>query len=138
MDSGIRELSEYRFQRAKEDLETAEENVQNGKYKASINRSYYAVFHSIRAVNALKMFDSRKHSGVIAYFNREFVKEGIFSKDASRIIDSMFRLREKADYDDFYVASRQQAEEQLEKAKTFLRMIEPYLNSQWEGSNVHT
>lgn len=76
MESSIKELSQYRYQRAIEDFETAEENLKNGKYKASINRSYYAVFHGIRSVNALKEFDLRKHSGVIAYFNHGFVKSG--------------------------------------------------------------
>ena len=64
------DLAKYRLARAKEDLETAAGNLDNGKYRASVNRSYYAVFHSIRAITALDHFDSSKHSGVIAFFNQ--------------------------------------------------------------------
>lgn len=59
-------LCRYRMARAEEDLLTAENNHQSGFYKAAINRSYYAIFHSIRAVNILDGFDASKHSSVIA------------------------------------------------------------------------
>lgn len=40
-------LSQYRLERAKEDLETARLNYTNGMYKAAVNRSYYSIFHAI-------------------------------------------------------------------------------------------
>lgn len=58
---------------------------------------------------------------------------GVFKRDASKIIDTMYRLREKADHDDFYVASRKQAEDQLKKAKQFLEMISIYLEQKWKA-----
>ena len=42
----------------------------------------------------LDQFDSSKHSGVIAFFNRSYVKSGIFDKSISKMIDTAFRLRE--------------------------------------------
>jgi hypothetical protein len=78
-----------------------------------------------------KQHDSSKHSGVIAYINREYVKTGIFDKRLSKILDTTFRLREKADYDDFVVISFDAAKEQLEKAKEVINMVEPYLKQQW-------
>ena len=81
MEGSVMDLAKYRLARAKEDLETAEDNLENGKYRASVNRSYYAVFHSIRAVTALEHFDSSKHSGIIAFFNQHYVKPGIFDKE---------------------------------------------------------
>ena len=98
MDSSVVDLSKYRFQNATEDLEASELLLNEGRVRQSVNRSYYAIFHSLRAITALDQFDSRKHSGIIAYFNRTYVKAGVFDKEISRIIDSAFRLREKADY----------------------------------------
>lgn len=46
----------------------------------------------------------------------------------ARIIKDCSYLREKSDYDDFYVASRQEAEVQLENAKKFVAAVEAYLN----------
>ena len=102
MEGGMIDLSKYRFQSANEDLETAYLLMESGKFKASVNRSYYAIFHGLRAVTALAEFDSSKHSGVIAFFNRMYVKEGIFDKGVSKLIDTAYRLREKGGLSGFY------------------------------------
>ena len=128
MEGSLRELAGYRMQRAREMLEASEENLKIGQYKTSLNRSYYAIFHAMRAANILKKFDSSKHSGVIAFFNKEYLKEGILDRSLSIIIKNSAFLREKSDYDDFYIASRKEAEKQLEDAKVFLWAVEQYLN----------
>lgn len=43
------------------------------------------------------------------------------------MIDTAFRLREKADYQDFVIISKEKTVEQLEKARTTIEVIEPYL-----------
>lgn len=50
----------------------------------------------------------------------------------SKMIDTAFRLREKADYQDFVIISKKQAGEQLEKAGKIMKMVMPYLEEQWE------
>lgn len=102
-------------------------NLKIGQYKTSLNRSYYAIFHAMRAMNILKGFDSSKHSGVIAYFNKEYIKEGIMDKELSVIIKSSSFLREKSDYDDFFIVGRTETENQLASAKVFLEAVEKYL-----------
>lgn len=129
MEGSVIDLAKYRLDRAKEDLETAADNLENGKFRASVNRSYYAVFHSIRALTALDHFDSSKHSGVIAFFNQHYVKTGVFDKEMSKMIDSCYRLREKADYDDFYLVAKDEAVQQLEKAKSIYQIIETYVKN---------
>lgn len=72
MESSIEVLSKYRLERAEEMLDASRENLNIGQYRTSLNRSYYAVFHAMRAVNIRNGYDSSKHSGVIAYFNKYF------------------------------------------------------------------
>ena len=72
MENGVKVLSEYRLERAREMLDAAKQNLNINQYRTSLNRSYYAVFHAMRAVNILDGYDSSKHSGVIAYFNKNF------------------------------------------------------------------
>lgn len=127
MESSLKELAGYRMERAKEMLSAAEDNLKIGQYKTSLNRSYYAIFHAMRAMNILKGFDSSKHSGVIAYFNKEYIKEGIMDKELSVIIKSSSFLREKSDYDDFFIVGRNETENQLASAKVFLEAVEKYL-----------
>ncbi|OUN67559.1 antitoxin [Drancourtella sp. An57] len=99
MAGSIKDLSKYRYERSSEELENAKTMLESGKFKLALNRSYYSIFHGIRAVNVLDEFDSSKHSGVIAHFNQYHVKTGDFPKEASRIIRTSSEMREHADYD---------------------------------------
>jgi len=47
-------------------------------YKDAISKTYYAMFTAIRAILASVSVDFSKHSSVIAYFQREYIKTGIF------------------------------------------------------------
>ena len=129
MEGSLKELAKYRMERAKEMLEAAEGNLEIRQYKTSINRSYYAIFHAMRALNILKGFDSSKHSGVIAYFNKEYLKTGTLDKALSVIIKNSSFLREKSDYDDFFIASKKEAAAQVSEARRFLEAAEGYLLS---------
>ncbi|EOS69910.1 hypothetical protein C818_02148 [Lachnospiraceae bacterium MD308] len=129
MAGSIKALSKYRFERCFEELENSKILLDSGKFKLSLNRSYYSIFHAMRAVNVLDDFDSSKHSGVIAHFNQFHVKEGHFPKEASKIIRTASEMREHADYEDFFVASRQEAEEQFLKAEKFHNLVQDYLET---------
>ena len=70
MDGSVIDLSKYRLETAKDDLGTARKNYEDERYRASVNRSYYAIFHALRALTALDQFDSGKHSGIIRASSR--------------------------------------------------------------------
>lgn len=55
------------------------------------------------------------------------VHSGDFEKGTYKIIDSAYRIREKCDYSDFFVVSREEAEEQIKKAVIFLKEVQNYL-----------
>lgn len=95
-----------------------------------LNRSYYAVFHAMRALNILKGFDSSKHSGVIAFFNKEYLKTELLDRKLSVIIKNSSFLREKSDYDDFFIAGKKDAEMQVEDAKKFMQAVRRYLEKE--------
>ena len=127
MQLDLATLCKYRLERAKEDLRAARVNHDSGLFKASINRSYYAIFHGIRALNILDGFDASKHSSVIAHFNQYFVHTGKFERGIYKIIDGAYRIREKCDYSDFFLASKEDSAEQLAHAETFLQTVEAYI-----------
>lgn len=127
MDNRQEELSRYRIQEAKDSLKVAEHCLKEGLYKDSINRSYYTAFYAIKAVLALGTIDFKRHKDVVAYFNKEYVATGIFSRELGRKLGMLKQLREKSDYDDFYIASKEQAQEQFETAKYTVEKIEKYL-----------
>lgn len=124
-------LSKYRLEQAKEFLESAIKNLEMNEYKTANNRAYYSVFHSMRAVLALDEVDFKKHSGVIAYFRENYIKTKIFDRNCSDIISSTSLIRNKSDYDDFYIAEKNETIEQIENAKVLYEAVEKYLNIKW-------
>ena len=107
-----KELMMYRLAGAREKLDSSKLLLDNGNYKDSIGRSYYAMFSAVRAILALDGVDYSKHAGVISYFQREYVKSGIFEKQYSKYLSQAFQIRNQADYEDFYIVSRSDAAEQ--------------------------
>lgn len=131
MESSVVDLSKYRYQRSRENLRDAWILLDARSYKSSVNRSYYAIFHCLRAVTALDSFDSSKHSGIIAFFNMHYVKTGIFDKAVSKMLDKAYRWREKADYKDYEEVTENTAKEQIMNAEKIMAVIEPYLQKRW-------
>lgn len=117
------------MEKAKEDLETAGSNFNDNKLSQSINRSYYAMFHAARSLLALDKFDSKKHTGVISFFNQHYIKTGKIEPEYSKMLTAAFKIRNKCDYNDFYIAAREDAQIQLENAKKFLKRLEEYIET---------
>jgi len=127
MENRLSDLSKYRMEKAKEDLEASELMFKNGKFSQSINRSYYAIFHAVRALLALDKFDSQKHSGIISYFNQNYIKTGKIEVEFSKMLTAAFKIRSDSDYKDFYVVAQEDAELQLDNAKKFLKRMQEFL-----------
>lgn len=132
------ELSKYRIQNAEETLEAAKLLCEHQSYKDSINRSYYVIFHAMRAVLALEGADYKKHSGVIAHFREKYIKPGILPVELSDIIGQASLIRNQSDYEDFFLASAEEAKEQLANAKVFLEEIQCYLLTAYESAHEET
>ena len=124
-------LSKIRLEIAKERIMFADDILALGDYKTVANRSYYATFSAMRAVLALDGFDSKKHSGVIAEFRKDYLKTELLPKELSFIIDALVEIRQGSDYDDFYIVSKEEVEEQLENAKIFVKEVEKFLSTKY-------
>jgi uncharacterized protein (UPF0332 family) len=114
---------------AREKLLSAEILMNAGQYKDSIGRSYYAMFSAIRAVLARDRVDFAKHSGVISYFQKEYIKTEIFDRKYSKYISTAFQIRNNCDYNDFFLVSKDDASEQYEHAKEICEAVEKFLDS---------
>lgn len=123
------ELSLYRLEKAKKDLADAKKTLELEMYDTAANRSYYAIFHSARAILALDGLDYKKHSGVISRFQQDYIKTEIFDKNMSNIIKSAFDMRTESDYEDFYVISKADVIIQVSEAEEFVTTIESYIKS---------
>lgn len=119
-------LISYRLEQAEECVNSAEVAIQTS-LKMSINRSYYAILHSMRAVLALERFDSKKHQGIISAFRQRYIKTGKFATHFSDVIHTAFTIRNYCDYQDFYIAAESDARQQLENAKELHKAVRNYI-----------
>jgi uncharacterized protein (UPF0332 family) len=122
-------LSRYRLSRADETISAAEALIVQGYYLDAINRTYFAIFQLVRAVLALDGVDFKKHSAVISYFQREYVKTGKFNTAVSKYINAAFKIRNDSDYEDFFIVSRSDAMEQLSHAQAVRTAVAEYIKS---------
>ena len=113
-------LSKYRFEQAKENLEEASLLFNESKFKGASNRAYYCIFHVMKAICALDEVDFKKHSGVISYFNKEYISTSIFSRELGKRIGEARFYREQSDYVDFYIITKEECEEQINTARMFV------------------
>ena len=124
----IKALSEYRLNQAKENLIEAEALYNINRYKGASNRAYYAIFHAIKSILALEEVDFKKHSSVIAYFNKEYISKEIFSRELGKRISEARFYREKSDYVDFYIITKEECESQIETARETIKCVEEYID----------
>ena len=122
----IGDLVRYRIETAKSDLLSANILLKEEEYRGANNRAYYAVYHAISAVHALDGKSYKRHKDTLANFNKAYVKTEIFPKTFGRRIARAEEIRHASDYDDFYIATREKAEEQILTAKELIEQIEAY------------
>lgn len=123
MDNKATDLCIYRIKNAEETLDTAKLCMEYKRYKDSINRCYYAV----KAVLALEEIDFKRHKEAVAYFNHNYVATGIFEREVGKRLGRLKRKREISDYDDFYVASYDEALESCETVEQILESVRQFL-----------
>jgi len=91
------ERIKFNLQAAEDRLRAAKKLLDDDLIVDSINRSYYAIFYSARALVAKDKVDFSKHSAVISYFRQHYIKTGIFDVKFSKYIGDAFTLRNDAE-----------------------------------------
>lgn len=122
------ELAEYRLQVAEEDLEVAKDNFGKNYFRAANNRAYYSIYHSITAVLALEGKAFKRHKDTLAYFNKEYIRTEIFPREFGHQISVAEEVRHSSDYDEFYIASKDESEKQIKCADGLMEAVKQYIS----------
>ena len=92
------DVAKYKFEQAEDDLEAAKLLLEAGKYKDTLS-----------------------------YFNKNYVHTEIFPRDIGRKISRLEIIRHKSDYDTFYIASKEDAAEQVSVAEEVIESVRKFL-----------
>ena len=95
-------------------------------YKIAIVGSTGLVGRTVLKI--LEEKDFKRHKDAVAYFNQNYVATGLFDREIGKKLGRLKRKREASDYDDFYVASYDEANEQYKAAESIIDAIQSFLN----------
>ena len=129
----VKDLVIHRIETAKSDINSAKILLDAGEYRSSNNRAYYGIYHVISAIHALDGKAYKKHKDALANFNREYVKTEVFPRNIGRRISEAAEIRHASDYDDLYIATKIEAEEQIATAEELLDLVQKYCNERLNG-----
>lgn len=122
------DLALYRLETAKSDVKAAKILLNAEEYRGANNRAYYGIFHAISAIHALDGNAYKRHKDAIANFNKNYVRTEAFSRELGRKIAEAEDIRHASDYDDFYIATQEEAMEQIEVAEELINIVEKHVN----------
>ena len=111
------------LERAEVSIRAAKDLVLGEYYDFVASRAYYAAFYAATAALLYEEFEFSKHSGVIAFIHREFVKTGKLDKKYGKDLNWLFELRGVGDYGATIHVSQQDAEKAIRVAEEFLEAI---------------
>lgn len=133
-ESGTKQdLVLYRIDTAKGDVRSAKILMEAKEYKGANNRAYYGIYHAISAIHALDERAYKRHKDALANFNKDYVKTEIFPRSLGKRIAEAEEIRHASDYDDFYIATREEAQEQIATAEELIERVENYVKEHLEN-----
>ena len=130
-DRALIDLSRYRLEKASEMYAAALRDLRAEDYASANNRAYYSIFHAMRAVLALDGEDYKKHSAVIARITLNYLKTDILPRDYGTLIANAALIRNRSDYEDFYICSVEDTNRLVEGARRFLDDIKKYADTRY-------
>ncbi len=127
MEEHVRAYARLRLEMAREELDTARENIAHGRFRAAVSRAYYAVFYMASAALFSRSVVRGKHSGVESAFSEYLVKPGYVEVEFGRLYQKARRQREEADYAEDVVVDEATARQILADAERFVDRLERFL-----------
>jgi uncharacterized protein (UPF0332 family) len=112
--------------RSRRELEAARFLAEGGYFEQAVSRAYYAAFHAAQEA-LLALGETRsKHSGVLAAFERLVVREGGADPESGRLLRSLFRRKNEADYR-AAPASQKEADSATDDAEQVIEVVGSWL-----------
>jgi len=121
-------LIRYRLGQAEEAISDVELLINNNRFRAAINRIYYRMFYSLLALGLANKFETSKHSQLIGWFNKKFIKEELIDSKFGKTINKAFNRRTKSDYDTYAEFDNDIVMNMFTEMKEFISEIKRFVN----------
>jgi len=133
------EQIQLRLSIARDKLSVAVGLLRNGHYGDAISKAYYAMFYAGKALLLALDQDPHKHKGVVTMFGEKIARVGLTDPRYGRTLAKAERLRIDADYNEQYLATKEDAEKAIHDAEDFVNEAHATLKKiQARGKNhVH-
>ena len=118
----MKEFAAVEWQRALRTLASGTQLIKTDPDSAA-SRAYYAAFHALTAMFALRGQTFIKHSALRGALHRDLIKAGHWDVELGRAYDFLMDMRETGDYGGLVRVKPIDAEMALDKAKTIIEAV---------------
>lgn len=101
--------------------------IKNNEFSLAINRIYYGIYYILCALAIKHQYKTSKHTQLIGWFNKEFVKQNLVDKKYSKLVRKSFENRMEGDYNLFADFTKEEVEQSFEEMKQIISEIQKLL-----------
>ncbi|MDD4193395.1 MAG: HEPN domain-containing protein [Mangrovibacterium sp.] len=133
-DSDRDTLISYRLDQARNTITEVNTLIEANLLNIAVNRIYYGMFYCLTALALKYGFSSSKHSQLIGWFNKHFIKTGFIDVKYGRMLRDAFKNRTEGDYVPFVEFDLNDVIDMQNDMKDFIRELELYVQNQYSKS----
>jgi len=122
------------LERAEQSLLAARQLASGGYDDFAASRAYYAAFYAATAALLAEGIEFSKHTGVISFIHKQFVRSGRLSKEQGKTLNWLFELRGIGDYGGMVHVAPEQVEAAIQSAEEFVAAIRSLLKADRDSS----
>jgi len=122
-----KELVENWLYKADRALKAVKDSLDSDNIETAQNRIYYAIFYTVSALAQSRGFVTSKHGQLIGWFNREFIKSGIFPREYGELYRNALKYRQETDYTFNSVPDKKLLQSMFEESQIFIEKVKESL-----------
>ena len=124
----MKEVARSQWQRAQRVITTAAGLIKSDPESAA-SRAYYAAFHALTALFALRGQSFKKHAALRAALHKDLIKSGEWPMERGKDYDLLTELRETSDYAEVARVTELDARRAVEAAQRIVAACQEELSS---------
>jgi uncharacterized protein (UPF0332 family) len=122
-------LIKLRLEQADKTYDDAAHLIADSRYEAALNRIYYGMFYTVLALALKYGFKTSKHTQLLGWFNREFIKPGLIDVKFNKIVKDAFEKQNEADYEITPLPPAATIEQMLSDMRLFIDEIKNFITN---------